>query len=298
MAIVNLNTIKNWFKTGLKPSQLQFWDTWDSFWHKEEKIPTSAIEGIDDLIADKADTEALNNHINDNTVHKTDIEVQQIVDDSKDFSVTQVDRLKDLVYSVLSHVFTLDQSLIEKGVDVALTATYNIKNNDDTSTHYFVDGVEQNIATIDGANHVVDLGTVNDTRVVTDILEYEREGVPATSTINRTVEAVFPTYYGRNADGVIPDEATILLGTKKIVKTNSILIVNPDTIGTEYGWFAAEQLQTGKDYTNWFVAQDNYGTIGAGQFIVKKGTVVVNGQTYDVYMYNYSSELNTNITLS
>ena len=296
--MASLTTIKNWFKTGLKPTQAQFWSTWDSFFHKDDKIPVSSIEGLDDLITGKADTEALNNHINDETVHKTDVEVQQIVDDSKDFSGTQVDRLKDLVYSVLLHVFTLDQSLIEKGVDVALTATYNIKNNDDTATHYFVDGVEQDIATVDGANHVVNLGTVNDTRVVTDILEYEREGVPATSTINRTVEAVYPTFYGRNTDGVIPDEATILLGTKKIVKTDSSLTVNPGTLGTEYGWFAVEQLQTGKTYVAWKVTELNQGSIGVGGFIEKKGTVQVNGQTYDVYMYNYSSELNEQITLS
>ena len=296
--MASLTTIKNWFKTGLKPTQAQFWSTWDSFWHKDDKIPVSSIDGLDNLITGKADTEALNNHIDNNDVHKTETQIQQIVDDSKDFSGTQVDRLKDLVYSVLSHVFTLDQSLIEKGVNVALTATYNIHNNDDTATHYFVDGVEQNIATIDGANHVVDLGTVNDTRVVTDILEYEREGVPATSTINRTVESVYPTYYGRNTDGVVPNEVTILLGTKKIVKTNSSLVVNPDTLGTEYGWFAVEQLQTGKDYTSWKVTELNQGKIGPGEFIEKKGTVVVNGQTYDVYMYNYSSELNEQITLS
>jgi len=50
MAIQTLNTIKNWFKTNLKPSQQQFWDTWDSFRHKHEKIPARDIEDIDQLI--------------------------------------------------------------------------------------------------------------------------------------------------------------------------------------------------------------------------------------------------------
>ena len=40
------NTIKNWFLTGLKPTQSQFWATWDSFWHKDEKIPITAIKDI------------------------------------------------------------------------------------------------------------------------------------------------------------------------------------------------------------------------------------------------------------
>ncbi|WP_291152244.1 hypothetical protein [Flavobacterium sp. UBA7680] len=52
MATQTLNTIKNWFKTGLKPTQNQFWDTWDSFRHKNEKIPTTEITGIDELLGE------------------------------------------------------------------------------------------------------------------------------------------------------------------------------------------------------------------------------------------------------
>lgn len=48
MAIVSLITIKNWFRTGLRPTQAQFWDTWDSFWHKSDSIPMSSIEGLED----------------------------------------------------------------------------------------------------------------------------------------------------------------------------------------------------------------------------------------------------------
>nr|MBU3860102.1 hypothetical protein [Flavobacterium sp. MC2016-06] len=44
-----LDTIKNWFKTSLKPTQAQFWDTWDSFRHKNEKIPASDVEGIPNI---------------------------------------------------------------------------------------------------------------------------------------------------------------------------------------------------------------------------------------------------------
>lgn len=51
MAIQTLKTIKKWFKTGSKPSQLQFWDVWDSFRHKSEKVPVADVEGIDELLA-------------------------------------------------------------------------------------------------------------------------------------------------------------------------------------------------------------------------------------------------------
>lgn len=46
MAKTDLNTIKNWFKTGLKPTQAQFWNTWDSFWHKDETITQDKIENL------------------------------------------------------------------------------------------------------------------------------------------------------------------------------------------------------------------------------------------------------------
>ena len=58
MAKQTLNTIKNWFKTGLKPTQQQFWDTWDSFWHKDQVIPASSIENLDARFDEKADKEA------------------------------------------------------------------------------------------------------------------------------------------------------------------------------------------------------------------------------------------------
>lgn len=48
-------TIRNWFKTGLKPTQTQFWSTWDSFWHKSETLPISSISGLGNLLDGKAE---------------------------------------------------------------------------------------------------------------------------------------------------------------------------------------------------------------------------------------------------
>lgn len=61
MAIQSLSTIKNWFKTRLKPTQAQFWDTWDSFWHKNDKIPVGSIENLDSILSGKASQEGVNN---------------------------------------------------------------------------------------------------------------------------------------------------------------------------------------------------------------------------------------------
>lgn len=52
MAIQTLETIKNWFRTSLKPTQAQFWDTWDSFRHKSEKVSVKDIEGVEELLVE------------------------------------------------------------------------------------------------------------------------------------------------------------------------------------------------------------------------------------------------------
>lgn len=69
MAKQSLNNIKNWFKTGLIPTQNQFWDTWDSFWHKDDQIPASSIQGIDSLLDSKAEKADFQAHLVDNSAH-------------------------------------------------------------------------------------------------------------------------------------------------------------------------------------------------------------------------------------
>lgn len=54
-------TIKNWFKTGLKPKQDQFWAQFDSYWHKSESLPISSISGLGNLLDGKAES----NHTHD-----------------------------------------------------------------------------------------------------------------------------------------------------------------------------------------------------------------------------------------
>jgi len=55
MAVTPDISLKNWFKTGLKPTQAQFWAWLDSFWHKSENIPSAQIEGLQELLDTKVD---------------------------------------------------------------------------------------------------------------------------------------------------------------------------------------------------------------------------------------------------
>lgn len=50
MAVQALNIIKEWFKRGKNPTESQFSDVWDSFFHKSERIPQSQILGLQETI--------------------------------------------------------------------------------------------------------------------------------------------------------------------------------------------------------------------------------------------------------
>ncbi len=60
MAVADLAQIKAWFSRRKYPTEEQFSDTWDSFFHKDEKIPSSAMDGLDEAIDGKYEAEAGN----------------------------------------------------------------------------------------------------------------------------------------------------------------------------------------------------------------------------------------------
>ena len=50
MAIVSRTQLKAWFRIGLKPLEAQFASWIDSFWHKNDAIPMSSVEGLNDAL--------------------------------------------------------------------------------------------------------------------------------------------------------------------------------------------------------------------------------------------------------
>jgi len=75
MAIRTRDVLKSWFQRGLKPLAAQFSDWIDSFWHRNDKIPMTSIEGLANTLNEKANTAALNGHISDtNNPHQVTAE--------------------------------------------------------------------------------------------------------------------------------------------------------------------------------------------------------------------------------
>ena len=70
--MANLNNILSWFETGKKPTQTQFWTSWQSFWHKDEPIPQSSIQNLTEVLDSKAEASHLEAHYNDPRAHDLD----------------------------------------------------------------------------------------------------------------------------------------------------------------------------------------------------------------------------------
>lgn len=60
MAKQSINTLKNWFKRGLKPLQNQFADWMDSYWHKDEIIPIQSIDGLAAILNSMPSQDSIN----------------------------------------------------------------------------------------------------------------------------------------------------------------------------------------------------------------------------------------------
>ena len=67
--MANLSEIYNWFMTGKKPTQGQFWASWGSFWNKAESIPQSAIAGLTAVLNAKAEKSQFDAHKTDENAH-------------------------------------------------------------------------------------------------------------------------------------------------------------------------------------------------------------------------------------
>ncbi|SHG98080.1 Lysophospholipase L1 [Flavobacterium fluvii] len=69
MGLQSLNTIKNWFKTNFIPTQAQFWDMFDSFRHKSDKVAATDVDGLDTLLAAKASNAVFQAHTTAENAH-------------------------------------------------------------------------------------------------------------------------------------------------------------------------------------------------------------------------------------
>uniref|UniRef100_UPI0039A574A6 hypothetical protein n=1 Tax=Ornithobacterium rhinotracheale TaxID=28251 RepID=UPI0039A574A6 len=123
MAKTDLNTIRNWFKNGLKPTQEQFWAWLDSFWHKDDKIPAENIQGLNEMLSgidlsskvENADFESFKTSNSKELNQKVDKEVGKGLS-TNDFTEELKNKLENF-----SNIATADQTIdegVERSIDV------------------------------------------------------------------------------------------------------------------------------------------------------------------------------------
>lgn len=161
------NTIKNWFKTGLKPTQAQFWATWDSFWHKDEKIPITAIEDIENILAEKADAEVLDYHLTDEAAHVNLFNAKE--DKNKRGASDGYAPLNNFTKLAIEYLNVVND-LVTGGVDSLLTAEQGklLQNQIDninvllTSDNLNLDNVQELVDAIETVQTSLETILVND----------------------------------------------------------------------------------------------------------------------------------------
>ncbi|MEB3005770.1 hypothetical protein [Capnocytophaga sp. G2] len=90
-----ITTLKKWFSNFKRPTQEQFWEWLDSFWHKNEKIPMDSVEGLSIALEGIASTEQLRSHLNDSQAHKELFDKKVDMEEGKGLSANDfTDELK------------------------------------------------------------------------------------------------------------------------------------------------------------------------------------------------------------
>lgn len=60
MAVRSISQLKSWFRKGMYPTESQFGDWIDSFFHREDKIPVGSVDGLSEVINSKAEQSTVN----------------------------------------------------------------------------------------------------------------------------------------------------------------------------------------------------------------------------------------------
>ena len=112
-------TLKKWFSNFMKPAQEHFAAWIDSYWHKDEKIPMSKIDGLSTAIENTVSAKQLLNHLDDTNAHhalfeelKRQIQAIQTVLEVDDVNF---DTLREIVTELKAN--TKLQELIDKKVN-------------------------------------------------------------------------------------------------------------------------------------------------------------------------------------
>lgn len=139
---------------------------------------------------------------------------------------------------------------------------------------------------VTGTSHLVSL---NYLRSVPGNISWTLTGDDVSNT-GKTTNWYYASFSGKNSDGSMPNEAEILAGTKVVQNVGSEITMTLNCSNTEWGWIAVADVTS--PYTQWVITALNLGDIGVDSLMrLDTQRVSVNGVDYKVYIFNYSSEV-------
>ena len=103
---VSLSQIKSWFKKGMYPTESQFANTFDSFWHKDDTLPLSAIQNLMQILNDKASVQLVNTKANVDHEHTQYLTEHQDISGKQDKTDTTLQTGDKTVVGAINEVNT------------------------------------------------------------------------------------------------------------------------------------------------------------------------------------------------
>lgn len=165
-------------------------------------------------------------------------------------------------------------------------------------------------------SEAVSIGTITNTSPISQSWRGEGTNTHAGSfqSSNFTVTSLYPYFYGKVSSGGAPaggnrpsaTNALVTGGTKVVASSSGSIVINFNTTSNDYMWFAHPASVATK--TTWVLTSLNNGSIGGGVSpggnlfpdpnTISVTTVLWVGISYKVYIANYQSTANTNMTIS
>ncbi|MEA9414394.1 hypothetical protein [Flavobacterium sp. PL02] len=272
--MTDINTILSWFKTGLKPTQAQFWASWQSFWHKDEQIPQSSIANLSTTLNAKVEKSQFDGHIVDPNAHADLLQskVDKVVGERL-IKTVEIAKLAELENATTTIKSISSTALITQ--NVAGFVTYINALNPVLNV-----GVNETVKFKTDTGRIFELllndrnfGVGESPIVASDVLEI-------TEFLNKDIQ--LSNYPSTRNDGQLP--------TNKVLSTDVNGNLKMYTIATAPAPFL-EELIPDSHLPN---ATGNF--ILKGSFFTPTMTVVVQGQTLNYITFISDNELHVNLT--
>ncbi|MDR2894243.1 MAG: hypothetical protein LBU97_02135 [Alistipes sp.] len=139
MAIRSIAQLKAWFKRGAYPTAEQFADWLDSYFHKEEKVPVSSVDGLTDRLNAKYDRTAGEELEREHDRLAADFEAHETANEVQFNNITGsiaelVAADETLNAKLESNPYIIDAQFAASGTDVTATyARYNAATGEQTT---------------------------------------------------------------------------------------------------------------------------------------------------------------------